>query len=88
MDPFPSRWYPVRMSPSRPLLIGALALCGCVAGPAFREHLLATIPEDARVVVPVVFSGDGRRATWVEQRGGLSRAVCGERRGKPYGVVC
>ena len=56
--------------------------------PDFQERLLGTIPEDARVVVPVEFSADGRRAAWVMQRGGTSRAICGERMGKPYGVVC
>jgi hypothetical protein len=70
-----------------------LVLCGCVArpadgGPAFRERLLATISEDARVVIPVAFSVDGQNAAWVERRGDASRAVCGAWKGKPYGVVC
>lgn len=56
--------------------------------PGFHERLLGTIPEDARVVVPVDFSSDGRRAAWVMQRGETSRARCGEWMGKPYGVVC
>jgi hypothetical protein len=67
---------------------------GCV-GPAesagddaFRERLLATMPEDARFVVPAVFSIDGRQAAWVEQRQGLCRAISGSRKHQPYGVVC
>ena len=67
----------------------ALLLCGCAGGaPGFEGRLLATIPADARVVVPVDFSADGRRAAWVMQQGESSRAVCGEWMGKAYGVVC
>jgi len=69
------------------------ATLGCAGGPVdggpeFQERLLATIPGDARVFVPVDFSADGRRAAWVIQRGGTSRAMCGDWMGKPYGVVC
>lgn len=72
------------------LLAAALGCAGRRAdgNPDFRERLLATIPEDARVVVPADFSADGRRAAWVMQRGETSRAVCGGWMGKPYGVVC
>lgn len=81
------------MSLSRTLLGFAAVLSGCADGPAggdpaFRERLLATIPEDARVVVPVAFSADGRNAAWVEQRDDASRAVCGGWKGRPFSVVC
>jgi hypothetical protein len=81
------------MSFSRPLLILISILTGCVAGPAagdpaFQEHLLATIPEDTRVIVPVAFSRDGRNAAWVNRPGDMSCAVRGEWKSKPYGVVC
>ncbi len=77
----------------RTFTILALVLSGCAGrradgDPGFEERLLATIPEDAWVVVPVDFSANGRRAAWVMQRGGTSRAVCGAWMGKPYGVVC
>ena len=67
---------------------------GCVSGtPAavddpFQERILGMIREDARVVVPPVFSIDGRRAAWVEQRDGVCRAVSGTHQGRPLGVVC
>ena len=72
------------------LIAAALGCAGRRAGgdPGFQERLLGTIPGDARVFVPVDFSADGRRAAWVMQRGGTSRAICGEWMGKPYGVVC
>ena len=55
---------------------------------SFEERRLATIPEGARVTVPVSFSQDGRRAAYVEQTDGTCRAVCGTRRGQSYGIVC
>ena len=73
------------------VLIAAALGCagrGADGDPGFQERLLGTIPEDARVVVPVDFSADGRRAAWVMRRGETSRAICGEWMGKPYGVVC
>ncbi len=81
------------MSLPRAFLTIVPVLCGCLtraAGgdPAFQERLLATIPEDARVVVPVAFSRDGRNAAWVMRQGEMSRAVCGAWKGEPYGVVC
>jgi hypothetical protein len=77
------------MSSSRILLIVGACLSGCVAGPAaFQERLLATLPEDSHSVVPVSFSHDGRSAAWVERGKEGCRAVCGEWKGKPYGVVC
>ena len=94
MDPCPSRCYHARMAVSRMLLGIAFALSGCVAGrvvgedPDFRERLLGTISEDARVLVPPVFSGDGRHAAWVEQSVGACRVVCGARRDTPPGAVC
>lgn len=93
MDLLSERCYYFAMSLPRSFFVLWLVLGGCLAlptdgDPAFRERLLATIPEDARVVVPVAFSVDGRKAAWVQQRGGTSRAVCGEWQGKPYGVVC
>jgi hypothetical protein len=74
---------------SRTLLIFGMCLSGCVAGPSpFHERLLATMPEDSRTVVPVAFSPDGRSAAWVEHGNEGCRAVCGEWKGKPYGLVC
>src|SRR5262245_30481014 len=70
----------------RPVAI-LLVLSGCAAFP-FEERRLATIPADARVIVPVSFSADGRRAAYVEQRGDSCRTVCESRTGKPYGIVC
>lgn len=77
----------------RTLAMVPLVLAGCVAGragedPAFRERLLATVAEDAGVVVPAAFSADGRKAAWVMRRDGMSRAVCGAWMGNPFGVVC
>jgi hypothetical protein len=66
-----------------------LLLAGCASsGSSFEDRRLATIPEDARVIVPVSFSRDGRRAAYVEQRGNACRTVSGSKVGKPYGVVC
>ncbi len=73
------------MPPARTLWILSLALAGCLSGPAFRERLLATIPEG--VVVPIAFSRDGRHAAWVERAGEGFRAVRGEWKGKPYKVL-
>ena len=76
-----------------PFLLLAVAggCAGSASAPAedsFRERLLGTIPADTRVVVPAVFSTDGRRAAWVEQRDGVCRAVSGEHKGRPLGSVC
>jgi hypothetical protein len=81
------------MSSSRSLAVLVVLLAGCVAGPAdgdpaFQERLLATIPEDVRVVVPVAFSVDGRNAAWVKRPGETSLAVCGAWKSKPYGALC
>ena len=72
---------------SRIWLILVLAAAGCTGGD-FRGRHLGTIPDDARVSVPVAFSTDGTTAAWVERRGDESRAVCGGRKEKAYGVVC
>jgi hypothetical protein len=65
-----------------------LLLWGCAGQDAFQERVLGTLPEDTRVIVPVAFSSDGKTAAWVEQRGNQCRAVCGDRKQQPYGVVC
>ncbi len=65
-------------------VLGLLALCGCTAD----GRLLGTISGDARVLVPVAFSQDGRRAAWVERVDGGSRVVHGATRGKLYGSLC
>jgi hypothetical protein len=66
-----------------------LLLAGCAsAEPSFQERRLATISDDSRVIVPVSFSRDGRRAAYVEQHDGACRTVCGSKIGKPYGIVC
>lgn len=67
----------------------AIFLSGCAAAPApFEAHRLATIADGSRVVVPVSFSQDGRRAAYVEQRGDGCRIVCGSHTGMPYGILC
>ncbi len=65
-------------------VLGLLALGGCAAG----GELLGTLSDDARVLVPVAFSLDGRRAAWVERVDGASRVVHGAKRGKAYGILC
>jgi hypothetical protein len=66
-----------------------LLLAGCAAADApFEERKLATIAGDARVLVPVTFSQDGRRAAYVEQRADACRMVTGDHVGKPYGLLC
>ena len=70
-------------------LLLLVLLGGCAsAESSFEDRRLATIPEDARVIVPVSFSRDGRRAAYVEQRGDACRMVSGSRVGKPYGILC
>ena len=78
------------MSPMlRTASLALVLLAGCAsADPSFEARRLATIPDDARVIVPVSFSRDGRRAAYVEQRGEACRTVSGSKVGKPYGVVC
>ena len=64
------------------LLAGGSTLltAGCAAAPEFRDRALATIPEGARVDIPVAFSRDGRRCAYVERapngavRGSWTRA--------------
>ena len=75
---------------SRTCLILVLATGGCFGGDGreFRARHLGTIPDDARVTVPIAFSADGTTAAWVERRGDECRAVRGERKERAYGVVC
>ena len=50
----------------RVLLLVILAGCGSLpAGEPFSERLLATLPEQANVLVPPAFSADGSRAAYV-----------------------
>ena len=70
------------------LLAGGSTLLTTSCASSFEERRLATIPEGARVTVPVSFSQDGRRAAYVEQTDGTCRAVCGTHRGQSYGIVC
>lgn len=74
---------------TRTLAAALVLLAGCTSSEAsFLEQRLATISPDARVIVPVSFSRDGRRAAYVEQQDGACRTVCGSKIGKPYGIVC
>ena len=66
----------------------AVAFVLSVQDADFKDRLLATLPEDARVIVPVAFSADGRRAAYVEQRDGSCRVVCGPHQGKAFGALC
>jgi hypothetical protein len=73
----------------RTAAVGFVLLAGCASSEAsFQEKRLAIIPQDARVIVPVSFSRDGRHAAYVEQRDGTCRTVCGAKTGKTYGIVC
>jgi hypothetical protein len=66
-----------------------LFLAGCAGADAsFEERRLAVIRDDARVIVPVSFSQDGRHAAYVEQRGDGCRVVTGSQTSKPYGALC
>jgi hypothetical protein len=66
-----------------------LLLAGCAsAGSSFEARRLAVISDDSRVIVPVSFSRDGRRAAYVEQRDDGCRMVHGSHVGKPYGILC
>lgn len=64
-----------------------LLLTGCASG-AFRDRLLATLPEDVRVDVPVAFSQDGRRAAYVERASGFSRVVHDGSKARPFDLIC
>lgn len=67
----------------------ALVLTGCASvPPQFEERHLGTIPEDAKITVPVVFSANGARAAWVERRPETSRMIHGDKPGKTYGFIC
>ena len=74
------------MTRPRPILL-MLALAGC-STPEFRERLLAVIPEEIRVTVPVAYSADGRHAAFVERTDGASRAVRGAWKSNAFPVVC
>ncbi len=68
-----------------------VALAGCAAVPAgdeFRERLLASVPENAQLHGLAVFSEDGRRVAYVERDDGVSRAVCGSWKSRPFNLVC
>jgi hypothetical protein len=68
--------------------LSILLLAGCAAPSEFRDRLLATLPEDVRVDVPVAFSLDGRRAAYVERASGVSRVVHDGRKERPFEIVC
>lgn len=77
------------MSPMLRAASVILLLAGCAsAQPSFQDRRLARISDDSRVIVPVSFSRDGRRAAYVEQRDDGCRMVSGSRVGKPYGILC
>jgi len=70
-----------------------LVLAGCAAGSTliggeFRERLLASVPADAHLHGLAVFSEDGRRVAYVERDDGVSRAVCGEWKSRPFSLIC
>lgn len=64
--------------------LALLALCGCAAD----GRLLGTISGDARVLVPVAFSLDGRKAAWIERVEGTCRVVHGAKTGKAFRSLC
>ncbi len=76
-----------------PAWILLLALGACASPPTQRcntvveERLLATIPDEVNVILPVVYSRDGQRAAFAARAGGVDRPVCGEWTGKTYAVV-
>jgi hypothetical protein len=68
-----------------------LVLAGCAAAPAadeFRERRVATVPADAHLHGLAVFSEDGRRVAYVERDDGVSRAVSGSWKSRPFNLVC
>ena len=68
-----------------------IALAGCAAAPAgdeYRERMLATVPEIAHLHGLAVFSEDGRHAAYVERADGVSRAVSGSWKSRPFTLVC
>lgn len=74
----------------RALLLVLLA-AGC--GPSrqeapFEEALLAVLPEDANVLVPVAFSRDGHRAAYVARQAAGDDVVSCLEKGSPVGRVC
>jgi hypothetical protein len=87
------RGYDFPMLIPRPLALVYVVLAGCVSGPAprrgeeFRERLLATLPEERGIAIPVAFSRDGTRVAYVERGGESSRAACGEWRGAAFSLI-
>jgi hypothetical protein len=74
-----------------PRLLLLLALAGCgptPRGSEFRDRLLAVIPEQSRVTVPVAFSRDGRHAAYVERIGTAFRAVRNGWKSPEYRYIC
>jgi len=49
---------------------------------------LATVPEKAQLHGLSVFSEDGRRAAYVERVDGVSRALSGSWKSRPFDLVC
>jgi len=68
-----------------------LALAGCAAAPVadeFGERRLASVTENAHLHGLAVFSEDGRRVAYVERDDGISRAVSGAWKSRPFKLIC
>ncbi|HVE40510.1 MAG TPA: hypothetical protein VNM14_11510 [Planctomycetota bacterium] len=68
-----------------------LTLAGCASAPVadeFRERRLAGVPDNAQLHGLAVFSEDGRHVAYVERDDGISRAVCGSWKSRPFNLVC
>ena len=70
------------------LVLAGCAAGGSSAGEEFRERLLATVPAKAQLHGLAVFAEDGRRAAYVEQSDGASRAVKGSWKSRPFNLIC
>ncbi len=85
---WPRRGVAATIAPMRFLILLALAGCAAVpAGDEFRERRLATVSADAHLHGLAVFSEDGRVA-YVERGDGVSRAVSGSWKSRPFNLVC
>ena len=70
------------------VLIFLVGCAGASVAEEFRERRLASVPEGTHLHGLAVFSEDGRRVAYVERDDGVSRAVCGAWKSRPFNLVC